>query len=114
MMTVSVVEASPFNKDPGEASWSRPEGGMFLWVTLPEGFDGNELFAAAREQGVLYSRGELFHSDGSGRNTLRLTYSAASTAQIEEGVARLGALARQVLDRTEPSRQATIEALPIL
>jgi DNA-binding transcriptional MocR family regulator len=99
---------------PAGARWSRPEGGLFLWVSLPESIDGAELFAAACERGVLYSRGELFHSDGSGHNQLRLTYSAASPPRIEEGIAILGSLVRERLDRSEPERLETIEAMPIL
>ncbi len=99
---------------PAEARWERPLGGMFLWVRLPAGFDGEDLFVAARQQGVLYSRGELFHSDGSGRSTLRLTYSAASKEQIESGVATLGALIRERWpDRSEPANQGATETMPI-
>ena len=99
---------------PEQAQWTRPEGGLFVWVTLPSGFDGHELFVAARQKGVLYSRGDLFHSDATGRNALRLTFSAASPAQIEEGVAILGALVRERLDHLDPAPETTIEAMPIL
>ena len=99
---------------PTEASWTRPAGGLFLWIRLPAGFDGGELFAAARREGVLFSRGDLFHSDGSGRNSFRLTYSSASPEQIEEGIAKLGSLVRERLDRREPRAQAATEAMPIL
>lgn len=99
---------------PGEARWNRPTGGLFVWVTLPEHFDGNELFIAARRAGVLYSKGDWFHSDGSGRNTFRLTYSAASPEQIDEGVEALGKLIRERRsDPADPRMQATGEALPI-
>jgi GntR family transcriptional regulator/MocR family aminotransferase len=99
---------------PRSASWTRPAGGLFLWIRLPAGFDGGELFAAARREGVLFSRGDLFHSDGSGRNCFRLTYSSASPEQIEEGIAKLGSLVRERLDRQEPKAQAATEAMPIL
>jgi GntR family transcriptional regulator/MocR family aminotransferase len=78
-----------------EATWVRPAGGLFLWVTLPSNFDVEELFLAAQQEGVLFSRGELFHSDGSGRNTLRLTYSTVTPDQIESGVQVLGKLMRE-------------------
>ena len=77
---------------PEDARWQRPLGGLFVWVRLPAAVDGDELFMAAKKRGVLYSRGELFHSDGSGGRSLRLTYSAASEQQIREGVAILGEL----------------------
>jgi GntR family transcriptional regulator/MocR family aminotransferase len=99
---------------PAEARWDRPIGGMFIWVRLPAAFDGDDLFVAARQNGVLYSRGELFHGDGSGRNTLRLTYSAASQEQIESGVATLGKLIRERWpDEDEPARQSAAETMPI-
>ena len=82
-------------KFPDEAVFARPSGGLFVWVTLPARFDGAGLFAAARRRGVLYSRGDLFHSDGSGHNHLRLTYSAVSPSEIEEGVSVLGELIAQ-------------------
>ena len=99
---------------PEGAGWTRPSGGLFLWVTLPSSFDGGELFVAARREGVLYSRGELFHGDGSGRNQFRLTYSAASISEIESGVATLGRLIHERWpDRAEPAGLGTVEAVPI-
>jgi DNA-binding transcriptional MocR family regulator len=99
---------------PEDARWERPLGGMFVWIRMPVGFDGNELFVAARQAGVLYSRGELFHSDGAGGNTMRLTYSSASVEQIEAGVATLG---RLIQDRWPYSgqsvRHSPAETMPI-
>ena len=98
---------------PEGVTWTSPQGGMFVWVTLPAGFDGNDLFLAARREGVSYSRGELFHNDGAGRNCLRLTYSAASPDQIADGIGRLGALIRGRWPATaEPPRPA-VEEMPI-
>lgn len=98
---------------PEEACWTKPLGGMFVWVNLPATFDGQELFVAAQQKGVLYSRGELFHSDGSGRNCFRLTYSAASPEQIETGVAQLGSLIREFWPATPATVPRTVEAMPI-
>jgi DNA-binding transcriptional MocR family regulator len=98
---------------PSEAHYVVPDGGLFVWVVLPANFDGGELFDESRRRGVLYSRGDLFHSDGSGRNAMRLTYSAATESEIESGVAILGKLVRERLDREEPSGPHSIEALPI-
>jgi GntR family transcriptional regulator/MocR family aminotransferase len=99
---------------PAEAHWIRPEGGLFVWVTMPQGFDGEDLFAAAQQRGVLFSRGELFHSDGSGRNNFRLTYSTASPSQIESGVKILGDLIRQRWPgRGESARRTATETMPI-
>jgi len=75
---------------PKAATWSKPQGGMFLWVTLPEGLDTAELFMIAIEHKVAYVIGRPFHCDGSGANTLRLNYSFPSLEQIETGIAFLG------------------------
>jgi DNA-binding transcriptional MocR family regulator len=99
---------------PTGAEWNRPQGGLFIWVTMPGGFDGGDLFAAARQRGVLFSRGELFHSDGSGGNSFRLTYSAATPEQIDEGVGILGELVRERLpERPDGSNRKSSETMPI-
>src|SRR5262249_39552162 len=77
---------------PVRVSWTRPEGGMFIWVTLPEGLDGAELLARAVDQGVAFVPGRAFHADGTNGNTLRLSFSLADAEAIEEGIGRLGRL----------------------
>ena len=68
---------------------------MFIWLTLPEGMDGAALLARAiAEQRVAFVPGGAFYADGSNRNTLRLSFSCASEAQIDEGIARIGRLLR--------------------
>lgn len=100
---------------PEGARWSLPDGGLFLWVTLPETVDGDELFAAARERGVLIGRGSLFHVGGGGRNTLRLTFASATEEQIRSGIAILGDLLGQRWPRAKTgSRSRELEAVPIL
>jgi len=97
-----------------DAKWDVPLGGMFVWVRLPAGFDGDDLNVAARQSGVLYSRGEWFHSDGSGANTLRLTYSGVSEEQIATGVATLGRLINERWpDRVDQLRHSATESMPI-
>jgi 2-aminoadipate transaminase len=71
-----------------EAKFVAPEGGYFLWVEMPEGFDADALFKAAAERGVAIVKGTDFLIEG-GENAFRLAYSGVSVAQIEEGVARL-------------------------
>jgi DNA-binding transcriptional MocR family regulator len=71
-----------------EAQFAEPEGGYFLWVTLPEGTDVAALCDAAAERSVIFVKGTDFMLQG-GENTLRLAYSGVSTEQIREGVARL-------------------------
>ena len=77
----------------GRAAWTRPEGGLFVWLTLPEGIDGAALLErAVREAGVAFVPGRAFHPDGSGANTIRLSYSLPTPAAIEEGIRRLAGL----------------------
>ncbi len=73
-----------------EAEFVAPEGGYFMWVTLPEGADVQALFKAAAERGVAFVKGTDFLLDG-GENTLRLAYSGVTPEEIDEGVARLAA-----------------------
>ena len=61
---------------------------------------------------MLYSRGDLFHSNGAGRNSFRLTYSAASLPEIEAGVEILGTLVKERLDRAQPPGRESMEAVP--
>jgi DNA-binding transcriptional MocR family regulator len=78
---------------PPGASWTRPNGGLFVWLRLPEGCDGAALLArAVAEEGVAFVPGAAFHYDGRGRNAVRLSYSLPSEAEIEDGIARLAKL----------------------
>ncbi len=77
--------------------WTRPEGGLFLWLALPEYMDTEVLFPKAIEKKVAYVIGSAFHFDGSGKNTMRLNFSYPSEEQIEEGIKRLGNLVREIL-----------------
>lgn len=80
---------------PEGVRYTRPEGGMFVWLTLPEGMDGAALLARAiAEERVAFVPGGAFFADGSNRNTLRLSFSCASETQIDEGIKRLGRLLR--------------------
>ncbi|CAN7363573.1 PLP-dependent aminotransferase family protein [Rhizobium sp. LjRoot258] len=78
---------------PAGTSWTRPEGGMFIWVTLPKGMDGAKLLAKSLETAkVAFVPGKAFFADGSGENTFRVSFSCANDQMIEEGISRLGAL----------------------
>ena len=80
---------------PASTSWTKPEGGMFIWVTLPAGLDGAELLARSIEtEKVAFVPGQAFFADRSGANTLRLSFSCANETMIEEGIQRLGRLIR--------------------
>ena len=78
---------------PEGVSWTEPEGGMFIWLTLPKGIDGAEMLAKSLEtEKVAFVPGQAFFADGSGANTIRLSFSCATDPMIEEGMARLGRL----------------------
>lgn len=83
------------HKELPEAEFVPPEGGYFMWVTLPEGTDVAALHKAAGELGVVFVKGTDFLMEG-GENTLRLAYSGVTPEQIEEGVARLAAAYRSL------------------
>ncbi|MDI3341257.1 MAG: PLP-dependent aminotransferase family protein [Sphaerobacter sp.] len=85
---------------PAGTSWTRPSGGFFIWLTLPEGVDAVDLLPAAREAGVDYIPGTAFYSDGRGRRNLRLSYSGVTVEQIDEGIARLAKVTRAALAQT--------------
>lgn len=83
---------------PDGVDWTRPEGGMFVWITLPKGMDGAELLdRAIREERVAFVPGGAFFADRSGGNTIRLSFSNSDEATIAEGVSRLGAVLRRAL-----------------
>lgn len=70
-------------------SWTKPEGGLFLWVTLPEYINADEMFKEAVDQKVAYVIGSAFHCNGYGQNTMRLNFSYPTKEAINEGIQRL-------------------------
>ena len=77
---------------PENVCWTRPEGGLFLFLTMPEGFDAVSFYDVALDAGVAYVAGEFFHPDRSGKNTMRLNFSFMSPEKITEGVKLLAKL----------------------
>jgi 2-aminoadipate transaminase len=77
---------------PEGVSWTHPEGGLFLFLTMPEGFDAVKFYDRALDAGVAYVAGEFFHPDGSGKNTMRMNFSFMSPQKITEGVKLLSSL----------------------
>ncbi len=70
-------------------SWTRPQGGLFLWVTLPEGMDAGDMFLTAIEKNVAYVVGSAFYPDDGGKNCFRLNFSYSGKEEIGEGIRRL-------------------------
>ena len=77
---------------PAGVRWTRPQGGLFLWVTLPEGLDSASLLQDALAERVAFVPGHGFFPNGGGERTLRLNFSYCGPDQIEEGIRRLGAV----------------------
>ncbi|HOW92755.1 MAG TPA: PLP-dependent aminotransferase family protein [Anaerolineaceae bacterium] len=75
---------------PEGVTWTHPQGGLFLWVTLPQNINSTELLPETIEENVAYVPGEFFHPDGSGKNTIRLNFSFCNPEKINEGISRLG------------------------
>ena len=75
---------------PLDVKYTKPEGGMFLWVTLPVGMSSMELFEAAIDENVAFVPGEAFYSENPEKNTLRLNFSNSDEKRIQEGIKRLG------------------------
>ena len=76
---------------PDGVSWTHPDGGLFLWVTLPEGIDTVAMYDSALAAGVAYVAGSFFFPDGSHRNTMRLNFSYLAKERMEAGVQLLAA-----------------------
>jgi 2-aminoadipate transaminase len=82
---------------PEGVTWTRPEGGLFLWVKLPESMSADDMFKDAIQEKVAYVIGSAFHCDGSGTNTMRLNFSYATPAEITEGIKRLSTIVKKRL-----------------
>ena len=74
---------------PAGITWTEPQGGLFLFVTLPEQLDADEIFKKAIEKNVAFVAGSSFFCDNSGHNTMRINFSFSNENEIGEGVKRL-------------------------
>ncbi|MCD4777027.1 MAG: PLP-dependent aminotransferase family protein [Candidatus Aegiribacteria sp.] len=81
--------------DMPEVKWTRPEGGLFLWLTLPEGMNTDDLFQKAVDEKVAYVPGSAFFPNNDDFQSMRLNFSYASEEQIVEGVKRLACVVRE-------------------
>lgn len=94
-MLASLVKYAPEG-----VTWTHPQGGFFVWVTLPEGMDAKLMLTEAVQEKVAYVSGQGFFIDGSGRNTIRLAYSQNSCPVIEEGIRRLCGVVEARMERS--------------
>ena len=90
---------------PEETTWTRPEGGMSIWVTLPPGFDAGELLIHVREHGVLFVPGRYFYLQTPQLNTLRLGFAGLDEKRIARGVQTARRSAENRVSQT-PTRRA--------
>lgn len=91
---------------PEGVTWTRPEGGMCLWVNLPPGFDASELLIHVRERGVLFAPGRYFYFQSPVPNTLRLGFAAVEERKIVRGIAILGEVLRQEMRKRQRGARA--------
>ena len=85
------------NNFPAEATWTEPEGGLFIWATLPDYIDTSDLLAKALRADVAFVPGQAAYVDGRGRHSMRLNFSGVTADEIREGVRRIGeVIAEQV------------------
>jgi 2-aminoadipate transaminase len=80
---------------PATATWTRPQGGLFVWATLPEGLDTTDLLAKALSRNVAFVPGRAAYLDGRGGTSMRLNFSGVGEDDIREGVRRIGEVVRE-------------------
>jgi DNA-binding transcriptional MocR family regulator len=100
---------------PKDASFTRPAGGLVIWVTLPPGVDADGVALDAQAKGVFVGSGDLFFIDGGTHNNLRLVYAQASPPEIRRGIRILGAiLHRKVREKRTAAAAGATAPLPVI
>jgi 2-aminoadipate transaminase len=100
---------------PHGTKWTRPEGGMCVWVELPPGFDANELLIHVRERGVLFSPGRYFYLQSPMPNTLRLGFPGLNEREIARGIATLADVLRiEMRKRQRGARRAEMPRVALV
>jgi 2-aminoadipate transaminase len=93
----TMLEALAANLPP-EATWTRPQGGLFVWATLPEYLDTTDLLALALSHNVAFVPGRAAFLDGRGGSSMRLNFSGVGEADIREGIRRIGEVVREQIE----------------
>ncbi len=83
---------------PAEATWTHPQGGLFVWATLPDYIDTTDLLARALKSNVAFVPGRAAYLDGRGGSSMRLNFSGVGDAAIREGVRRIGEVVREQVE----------------
>jgi 2-aminoadipate transaminase len=86
---------------PPQAEWTRPEGGMFIWATLPDYIDTTDLLAKALRENVAFVPGRAAYVDGRGASSMRLNFSASKEEELWEGIRRIGRVVSEQVDLYE-------------
>ena len=83
---------------PAEATWTAPQGGLFIWATLPDFIDTTDLLARALRENVAFVPGSGAYLDGRGHSSMRLNFSASDGDDIREGIRRIGEVIKEQVD----------------
>ena len=99
---------------PAQAEWTRPEGGLFVWATLPDYIDTTDLLAKALRENVAFVPGRAAFVDGRGGSSMRLNFSGSTDDEIREGIRRIGRVVAEQVDLyesiTHPAQAAAPDA----
>jgi 2-aminoadipate transaminase len=110
----AMLRALDRHMDPAwNVRWTRPDGGLFLWLTLPESLDSGELLRRALDRNVAFVSGGAFHCDRSGHNTARLNFSYPSVEQLDLAVERLARCVESMLDEVPAETAVTAPEVPL-
>jgi 2-aminoadipate transaminase len=99
---------------PAAATWTEPEGGLFIWATLPDYIDTEDLLAKALRSDVAFVPGKAAYVDGRGAHSMRLNFSGVNSEEIREGIMRIGRVIREQVElyETLAPGQASAEVSP--
>ena len=112
---LAALEQALTHHMPPGTKWTRPEGGMCVWVELPPGFDSNDLLIHTRERGVVFSPGRYFYFQNPQPNTLRIGFSGVGERDIGRGIAILADVLRaEMRKRQRGSRRAEVSRVALV
>jgi 2-aminoadipate transaminase len=112
---LAALEQALVRHMPSGTKWTRPEGGMCVWVELPPGFDASELLIHVRERGVVFSPGRYFYLQNPMPNTLRLGFAGLNEREIARGIATLSDVLRiEMRKRQRGARRAEMPRVALV